>query len=112
MVWSGDEIDALPLEDFSGNPEWASGGWNQIFNAPDTPTNELNLGMARFPRRTPDQESFEAPHRHKQAEFFYMLKGECVVKIAEVEYTCKAGHCLFIPGDMEHGFGISARPKS
>ena len=61
-------------------------------------------GLARFPPRKPGQESFEALHRHSQAEFYYMLEGECVVKLEGIEHQCKPGHALFIPGDAEHGF--------
>ena len=104
VVLSGTQVAALPMENFSNDTSRATGGWQQMFSAPNTPTNELNIGLARFPPRKPGQESFEALHRHKQAEFYYMLEGECVVRIEGVKYPCKPGHVLFIPGDAEHGF--------
>lgn len=69
FVLSKDEIDKILLENFSGDQKRATGGWKQIFSSPDTPTDSLNIGIAHFPRRTADQESIEALHRHKQAEF-------------------------------------------
>lgn len=102
-VLSKQEIEALPMEGFS-DPEKCTGCWQQIFSGPDTPTNELNMGMARFPPASEDRKSFNALHRHKQAEFYYILSGSGVVKIDGVEYDVSAGHALFIPGDSEHGF--------
>lgn len=104
VVLSEEEVNNIPTENFAGDESRATGGWKQIFNSPSTPTNELNIGLARFPARRPGQESFEALHRHSQAEFYYMLRGECIVKLEGKEYHCKPGHALFIPGDAEHGF--------
>ena len=92
------------MHHFSGDQCRGTVGWNNIFNAPDTPTNALNLGIAKSPPRTAEQESFLALHRHEQAEFYFILKGECIVHIAGNEYPAKPGHCLFIPGNAEHGF--------
>ncbi|KAF7192262.1 Dimethlysulfonioproprionate lyase DddW [Pseudocercospora fuligena] len=98
------DIDAIPLENFSNNSKRATGGWKQIFSSPDTPTDGLNIGIAHFPPRTSTFESFEALHRHKQAEFYYILSGQALVKIDGVEYNVKPGAALYIPGDGEHGF--------
>ena len=103
FVLSGSDIHNLPIENFTGDKSHATGGWKQIFNAPDTPTNEFNIGIAHFPPRSADQESFVTLHRHQQAEWYYMLKGQGVVKIEGVEYRCEPGHAFFIPGDAEHG---------
>ena len=104
FVLSKQEINSLPLEDFSGDKKKATGGWKQIFSSPDTPTDSLNIGLAVFPPRTDSQESFEALHRHQQAEFYYILSGQGIVKIEGVDYDVTGGHALFIPGDAEHGF--------
>ncbi|KAK4624369.1 Dimethylsulfonioproprionate lyase DddW [Fulvia fulva] len=98
------QIDAMPLENFSNNSKRATGGWKQIFSSPDTPTDGLNLGIAHFPPKTATQESFEALHRHKQAEFYYILSGQALVKIDGVDHEVGPGAALFIPGDSEHGF--------
>lgn len=104
FVLSKEEIGSIPLENFSGNDKRATGGWRQIFCSPESPTDSLNIGIAHFPPRSPTQESFEALHRHKQAEFYYILAGQAVVKIEGVDYDVVPGHALFIPGDAEHGF--------
>lgn len=103
-VLSKQQIDQLPLEDFAGDKKKATGGWRQIFSRPATPTDSLNLGIAHFPPRTASEESFEALHRHEQAEFYYILSGQGTVRIAGVDYDVTSGHALFIPGDAEHGF--------
>jgi mannose-6-phosphate isomerase-like protein (cupin superfamily) len=104
FILSKQDIDSIPLENFSGNEKRATGGWRQIFSSPETPTDSLNIGIAHFPPRRASQESFEALHRHKQAEFYYILSGQAVVKIEGVDYDVVPGHALFIPGDAEHGF--------
>lgn len=104
FVLSKEEIEALPMENFSDDPKRATGGWQQIFSSPETPTNELNIGIARFPPASKTQESFEALHRHKQAEFYYILSGSATVKIDGMDHEVSPGHALFIPGDAEHGF--------
>jgi mannose-6-phosphate isomerase-like protein (cupin superfamily) len=105
FVLSKQDIDNIPLENFSDDPKKASGGgWKQIFSSPDTPTDSLNIGIAHFPPTSANQESFEALHRHKQAEFYYILSGQACVQIDGVKYDVKPGHALFIPGDGEHGF--------
>lgn len=103
-VVSKEDIDSIPLENFSGDPKRAIGGWKQIFSAPRTPTDSLNIGVAHFPPSTTIRESFEALHRHKQAEFYYILSGEARVQIEGVDYDVRPGTAIFIPGDAEHGF--------
>lgn len=103
-VLSKEQIEALPLLNFSGDSTKATGGWQQIFSNPDTPTNELNIGIARFPPHSDSRESFEALHKHKQAEFYYILSGTAVVRIEGTDYVASPGHALYIPGDAEHGF--------
>lgn len=107
FVLSKQEINQLPLEDFSDSRTGfvsKGGGWRNIFSAPTTPTDSLNIGIATFPPRSASQMSFEALHRHKQAEFYYILSGQAVVRIDDAKYEVGAGHALFIPGDAEHGF--------
>ncbi|KAJ5155564.1 hypothetical protein N7492_008367 [Penicillium capsulatum] len=103
-VLSKEEVDALPFEDFAGDQKKATGGWQNIFSKPTSPTDSLTLGLATFPPRTESTESFEALHRHEQAEFYYILSGHAIVKISGVDYPVTSGHALFIPGDAEHGF--------
>ena len=104
FVLSKHEINSLPLEDFAGDKKRATGGWKQILSSPDTPTDSLNIGIAILPPKTNSQESFEALHRHQQAEFYYILSGQAMVKIDDVDYDVVPGHALFIPGNAEHGF--------
>lgn len=102
VILSAADVEALPTNVYDDKAH-GTASWNHIFNAPDTPTNGLTLGLARFPPHAPSQKSFLAAHRHKQAEFYYLLKGQCVVTIEGMEHACQPGHVLFIPGDAEHG---------
>ena len=104
FVLSKQEISHLPLENFDADKKKATGSFQQIFSSPDTPTESLHIGVATFPARRDGQESFEALHRHPQAEFYYILSGQAVVKIDDMYYEVTAGHALFISGDAEHGF--------
>lgn len=102
------DIDAQALEHFPDDePKRATrGGWRTLFSSPDTPTDSLNIGIARWPPRTSTQDPFAALalHRHKQAEFYYILKGQARVQIEGVDHNVGPGAALFIPGDGEHGF--------
>jgi mannose-6-phosphate isomerase-like protein (cupin superfamily) len=102
-VLSASQIAALPLEG-SPNKHHFTGQWKQLISSPLTPTDSMNLGIAHFPPRTETEESFGALHRHAQAEFYYILAGEGVVRISGADHDVRKGHVLFIPGDAEHGF--------
>lgn len=104
FVLSKQQIDSLPFENFAGDRKKATGGWRNIFSSPTSPTDSLTLGIATFPPPSALEESFEALHRHKQAEFYYILSGQARVRIDSVDYEVTSGHALFIPGDAEHGF--------
>ena len=45
------------------------------------------------------------PHFHRgRDEFFYVLEGELVLRIAEEEHTARAGTFAFVPRGTIHGF--------
>ena len=43
------------------------------------------------------------PHRHTQAEIYYIISGKGIVQINGREYEVEGGSSVFIPGDAEHG---------
>lgn len=43
------------------------------------------------------------PHRHTQAEIYYIISGKGIVQIDGKEYEVEGGSSVFIPGDAEHG---------
>lgn len=43
------------------------------------------------------------PHRHKQAEIYYIIEGQGEVTIDGVKSTVSKGSTVFIPGNAEHG---------
>lgn len=103
VVVSKKEVDALPVLGFE-EPGRIFGGFQNIFASETTPTDELTFGIARFPARTPQQTAFEALHRHKPAEFYYILSGHMVIFLEGVRHKVTAGHAIYIPGNAEHGF--------
>jgi mannose-6-phosphate isomerase-like protein (cupin superfamily) len=42
------------------------------------------------------------PHRHQQAEIYFVSEGTGLLTIDGVETTLSAGMAAFIPGDAEH----------
>lgn len=74
--------------------------WRTLLSGDRTPTESLTLGVAEL-------ESGEAkdfrPHRHAQAEVYYILSGEGTVTIAGKEYPVREGSAVFVPGDAVHG---------
>ena len=42
------------------------------------------------------------PHRHWQAETWYIISGVGTVNVNMIEYNVQAGSIVFIPGSAEH----------
>src|SRR5690349_6101414 len=63
-------------------------------------TSQMTLGVTDV---GPGQPNPFHPHRHAQAEIYYVLSGEGTVSIDGVEHPLRAGTSVFIPGDVWHG---------
>lgn len=72
--------------------------WKTLFSQGKTPSEALTVGIARVPPG-----GRLAPHRHLQAEIYFVLEGEGVVQLACETYTVNPGTAIFIPGNAEHG---------
>lgn len=72
--------------------------WTRLFSQGETPTDSMTAGVAELPNG-----GFLAPHRHPQAEIYYMLQGEAIVTVDGVAHAVSGGTALFIPGGSEHG---------
>lgn len=71
--------------------------WTRLFSKGSTPTDSMTAGVAEL-----KQGGFLAPHRHPQAEIYYVLVGQGTVTIDGVANVVAAGTAVFIPGDSEH----------
>jgi quercetin dioxygenase-like cupin family protein len=74
--------------------------WRTLLSGDRTPTSQLTLGVTEL---GPGQPSPFLPHRHAQAEIYYVLSGEGVVTIDGAEHALRAGSSVFIPGNALHG---------
>jgi quercetin dioxygenase-like cupin family protein len=74
--------------------------WRTLLSGDRTPTSELTLGVTELGVGQP---SPFTPHRHAQAEIYYVLSGEGVVEIDGIEHPLRAGTSVFIPGGALHG---------
>lgn len=74
--------------------------WRTLLSGDRTPTSQLTLGVTEL---GPGQPSPFLPHRHAQAEAYYVLSGEGIVHLDGVEHPLRAGSTVFIPGDTWHG---------
>jgi len=72
--------------------------WATFFSADMTPTAEMSAGLAEF---VPGARL--APHRHAEAEIYFVHSGSGVLTIDGVETRLSPGMSVFIPGDAEHG---------
>jgi len=73
--------------------------WHTIFSQPETPTDSMCSGIAICQPRS----GRLLPHRHKQAEIYYIISGKGTVRIDDKNYEVEGGSSVFIPGDAEHG---------
>lgn len=87
-----------PSESFP-SPDYGIVTWHTLFSAPNTSTSDMSAGIAVCSPRT----GHLCPHRHKQAEIYYIIEGQGEVTIDEVKSTVSKGSAVFIPGDAEHG---------
>ncbi len=71
--------------------------WTRLFSQGETPTDSMTAGVAELAKG-----GFLAPHRHPQAEIYYVLAGKGTVTIDGEALAIEAGTAVFIPGDSEH----------
>ena len=74
--------------------------WRTLLSGDRTPTAQMTLGITEV---GPGQPNPFNPHRHTQAEIYYVISGEGIVSIDGVEHPLRAGSSVFIPGDVWHG---------
>jgi quercetin dioxygenase-like cupin family protein len=71
--------------------------WTRLFSQGETPTDSMTAGVAELATG-----GFLAPHRHPQAEIYYILDGQGTVTVDDTAHAVAAGTALFIPGGSEH----------
>jgi mannose-6-phosphate isomerase-like protein (cupin superfamily) len=74
--------------------------WRTLLSADRTPTDSLTLGVAEL---EPGEAKDFRPHRHAQAEVYYILSGEGTVTVSGTEYPVRPGTTVFVPGNAVHG---------
>jgi mannose-6-phosphate isomerase-like protein (cupin superfamily) len=84
----------------SGAPEFGLVRWRTLISGDRTPTDSLTVGVAEL--ECGESRHFR-PHKHIQAEVYYVLSGEGTVTISGTDYAVRAGTTVFIPGGAEHG---------
>jgi mannose-6-phosphate isomerase-like protein (cupin superfamily) len=74
--------------------------WRTLISGDRTPTDSLTMGVAEL--EAGKSTSFR-PHKHAQAEVYYILSGEGTVTISGTEHMVRPGTAVFVPGGAEHG---------
>jgi mannose-6-phosphate isomerase-like protein (cupin superfamily) len=74
--------------------------WCTLVSADRTPSDSLTVGVAEL---EPGESERFTPHRHAQAEVYYILSGTGTVMISGAEHAVKPGSTVFIPGGADHG---------
>jgi mannose-6-phosphate isomerase-like protein (cupin superfamily) len=72
--------------------------WFTFFSSDMTPTESMSAGIMDIP---PDGGILK-PHRHEQAEIYFVSEGTGVLTIDGVSATITPGMAAFIPGGAEH----------
>jgi len=80
------------------NTERGNISWFTLFSSDTTPTTAMSAGIMEVPPNG----GILQPHRHKQAEIYFVQQGEGLLTINGVATTITVGTAAFIPGDAEH----------
>jgi len=72
--------------------------WFTFFSSDMTPTNAMCAGVMEL---QPNGGTLQ-PHRHREAEIYFIAEGTGILTIDGKETTLTTGHTAFIPGDAEH----------
>lgn len=72
--------------------------WKTLFSSGKTPTNSLCTGIAVCPPLS----GHLCSHKHAQAEVYFIIEGQGMVKVDGNESKVQAGTVVFIPGNAEH----------
>lgn len=96
--------DGRPFETFD-DPDRGDAFWFTLFSAGRTPTSAMSAGIMVLP---PKGRGLE-PHRHAQAELYFIAAGSGVLTINGKETAVSAGQAAFIPGDAEHSIRNDAK---
>ncbi len=80
------------------DPTRGDASWFTFFSGDMTPTSGMSAGVMEVP---PNGGTLE-PHRHAQAEIYFVWAGEGVLTVDGVATAIAAGTSIFIPGDAEH----------
>ncbi len=78
--------------------ERGNASWFTLFSGDLTPTATLSAGIMEIP---PDGGVLE-PHRHRQAEIYFVQEGAGLLTIDGVVSSITVGTAAYIPGDAEH----------
>jgi mannose-6-phosphate isomerase-like protein (cupin superfamily) len=82
--------------------------WRTLISGERTPTDALTLGVAEV---GPPADGRPRPHRHAQAETYFILSGHGAISIAGEERALSPGDAVFIPGGAWHcAWGIGDEP--
>jgi len=74
--------------------------WRTLVSGDRTPSDSLTVGVAEL---EPGESEQFTPHRHAQAEVYYILSGAGTVTISGAEHAVRPGSTVFIAGGAEHG---------
>ncbi len=73
--------------------------WFTLFSGDVTPTTAMSAGIMEIPANGGVLE----PHRHAQAEIYFVHEGTGLLTVDGEETTITTGMAAFIPGEAEHG---------
>jgi len=73
--------------------------WRTLLSSDRTPTEAMTVGVVEI---APGRPELSHPHRHAQAEVYFILSGSGVVTIDGIPHPVRPGTALFIPGNSEH----------
>lgn len=99
IILPSNYTSTTPPESFPDPSSHGSVTWHTLFSHPQTPSSDLSAGIAVCPRNSGNL----CPHRHEQAEIYYIIEGEGEVTVDDVTQRVGKGSSVFIPSNARHG---------
>lgn len=101
-----DEAPEVPIASRTLNSA-DQGGSRSLINKEINGSPDLLVGVLRM-----DPHQYHPPHSHNMGELYYVLDGECEIRVGDETQTCGSGTAIYTPAGTPHSVRTNERGTS